>query len=230
MAPFLDYTVHIPWGVDHQIFNPRLQKRENKAMVRDWLGIPRDALIFGFSGRIVPVKNIEAIIDAFAALTEKYPEKNIYFAVFGGNREDFTDENSYSYSLLNRIQKKNINELSEKIKFFGVYFPQTIMSAIDILVQPSFYESWGLAVTEAMACGIPVIVSDNPIMKEVTKNGQRYIDPSDASSLERAMEEFLLSPDLRQELGNNAYEDTLDYNWSNSFLTLIEHIRKFGLS
>ena len=230
LAPYLDYTVHVPWGVDHKIFNKGLRSKENKIKSRERLQIPKDALVFGFNGRIHPVKNIELIIDAFDELTRAYPNENLYFALIGGESESLTNENSYLSSLQQRIDSKNNPQLARNLRFFGPRFPQTFLPAVDVMVQPSHYESWGLSVTEAMACGIPVVVSDTPIMREVTGNGQKYISPSDSKTLTQAMEDFLKTPELITSQGNIAHKIAANYQWETSFLTLLSHLRQQGLS
>lgn len=225
IAPFLNNMRCIPWGVDHEVFNPTLQKKEYKREARRWIGLPVEAdMIFGFAGRIVPVKNIETIIDAFAMTLRAEPRKNNYLVIFGGNIDDLKSQDSYMSQLYRRVQSKDMPELESRVIFAGSQPAQLVMSATDVLVQPSYYESWGLSITEAMACGIPVIVSDTPIMREVTGNTQLYGDPDNPESFAHHMITLLRNKDLLNNAGQRGILKTDQYSWDKSFQLLQEAI------
>ena len=67
-----------------------------------------------------------------------------------------------------------------------------------MLVLPSFEEGFGLPVLEAMACGVPVVVSNRGSLPEVAGDAASPVDPDDADALGRREMERLLDPEARR--------------------------------
>jgi len=102
-----------------------------------------------FSGRLVRVKRLDLLIDAFATLAGERPDWDLLI-VGGGESE---------YSLRQRVP----NELQSRVKWTGFLEQDKLKlayHAADVLVLPSDREPWGVVVQEAMAAGLPVVASD----------------------------------------------------------------------
>lgn len=226
----LGRCVIIPWGVDHALFNPNLQIKKSKLEARKKLGLPLSSeLMFGVVGRVVPLKNIETAIDAFSAVMAAYPGRNLNLVIFGGDIHDLHERNSYMRELQRRVSKKN-PEVKLRIIFSGTHDPVDIMAAIDVHISASFSESWGLAVTEAMATGIPSIVSDNSVMQEVTNGKQLYFDPHNYRELAKHMIELIKHQDLAQAVGRQGAQVAQRYSWTNTTAELMHHIINLGVA
>jgi glycosyltransferase involved in cell wall biosynthesis len=139
--------IFAPHAVDNKRFgNDALYKNEGKA-IRIALGIPAHHTLFLFSGKFEDKKSPLLLISAFKKITQN----NVSLLLVGnGFLED---------ALKNEAQRQtNI--------YFLPFQNQSQMPAVyrsaDVFVLPSGGpgETWGLAVNEAMACGLPVIVSD----------------------------------------------------------------------
>jgi glycosyltransferase involved in cell wall biosynthesis len=74
----------------------------------------------------------------------------------------------------------------------------------DLFVLPSYGENFGIAVVEAMACSLPVLISDKVgIWQYVAESGAGIVTQCDASKISDAMENLVNDPRLRMTLGQN---------------------------
>jgi len=131
-------------GVDLSRFHPDLEAR---ARLRRRAGVPPDALVFLFIGRLTRDKGVHDLVRAFRAVVERIP--STYLWIVGPDEQGVTDEVMqicYGYS--------------ERVKFFGSSStPEQYMAAADVLSLPSYREGFGSVVIEAAAVGIPAVVS-----------------------------------------------------------------------
>jgi glycosyltransferase involved in cell wall biosynthesis len=99
---------------------------------------------------------------------------------------------------------------------------------IDVLVNISDYESFGVSVIEAMACGKPVIVSDVGGLKEVVENesvGIR-VKVKDINETAGAIEKFYKDPELKNKVGLSGRKRVEElYNWENNLETMISNYK-----
>ncbi len=88
-------------------------------------------------------------------------------------------------------------------------------SSSSVLVLPSLTDSFGLVVPEAMACGLPVIVTENCGSKEVVTNGKEgFIVPiRDVEALKEKILYLYENPDFREQMGNAALERAQEVTW-----------------
>jgi glycosyltransferase involved in cell wall biosynthesis len=94
--------------------------------------------------------------------------------------------------------------------------PQAL-NAADVLVLPSVAEAFGLALVEAMACGLPVIACDAHGPAEIVRDGESgwLVAPDDEQALEQALIEAVTQPDERQRRGQQAAADARQrYGWA----------------
>jgi alpha-1,3-rhamnosyl/mannosyltransferase len=98
------------------------------------------------------------------------------------------------------------------------YLPRADLAAViagaTALVYPSIYEGFGLPPLEAMACGVPVIVSNVSSLPEVVGDTGVLIDPQDVDGLTAAMQQVLASPELRQSLSQKALARSATFTWA----------------
>lgn len=103
-----------------------------------------------FSGRLVEVKRVDLLIDAFAAIARDRPEWSL--AVVG--------DGPLRASLAARVP----GELSNRVRWLGFLDDQREVSSLyraaDVLALPSDYEPWALVVNEAVAAGMAVVATD----------------------------------------------------------------------
>ena len=106
-----------------------------------------------------------------------------------------------------RIASKFFPESSEILSFY---------SAADIYVAPSLEDSFNLPVLEAMACGLPVVVSRHAGISEYIVDGVDGIlldAPEDSRALAGSLTLLLQQPELRLSLGENASRKAMQFSW-----------------
>jgi len=107
--------------------------------------------------------------------------------------------------------------LSDRVKFYPES-PEVLSfyAAADIYAAPSLEDSFNLPVLEAMACGLPVLVSRLAGISEYIADGVDGIllqDPGDPSALAGSLSSLLQQPELRRALGENAARKAQHFSW-----------------
>lgn len=132
-----------------------------KSELREKYGIPQDAFVYGYVGRINEDKGINELITAYSELSEQH--ENIYLVLVG-----MLDEaNPINSENLKKAQTDSHIVLTGNVPFDEVY---RHMAMFDVLVHPTYREGFGKVLQEAMGVGIPIITTDVPGPSEVIEN------------------------------------------------------------
>ena len=102
------------------------------------------------------------------------------------------------------------------------------MAGADVLLYPTLYEGFGLAVVEAMACGTPVLTSETSALPEVVGDAGVLVDPASESAISTALGRLLEDEKLRAELGQRALERASFFTWRQVAEQTVEVYRKVG--
>lgn len=144
-------------------------------------------------GRLVEEKNYESAIRALSKIAEQPFE---YWIVGSGSQE-----------LHLRKLAKAFN-LESKVKFLGFQKDiSDILRQADIFLQTSLWEGFGLAVVEAMAAGLPVVVSNIPGVREVVTDESEagfFVDPMSENDIADKLSKLIDNQNLRLMMGKNA--------------------------
>lgn len=81
------------------------------------------------------------------------------------------------------------------------------------MAMPSFCDGFSLPALEAMMMGIPVMLSDIPVYREVAGDAALYFDPTDLQSIADSMVEVVTNPERMQELVAAGHEQSAKYSW-----------------
>jgi glycosyltransferase involved in cell wall biosynthesis len=199
----------IPNAVDHDVFYPR----GDAAKVLKKYGLP--AKYIHFHGTIEPRKNVEGLLDAYATLPEE--TKNEYALVLTGGK-GWNDEAIY--------QKIDFYRASgHKIILPGYVGGEDlpyIYSSASLFVLPSFYEGFGIPPLEAMACGVPVIVSDNSSLPEVVGGAAIKVKAEDTKALTANMLKILTDKKLAESLSKKGLKQAAKLSWRSSAESLVK--------
>lgn len=181
---------------DFCFFNPKKYEELSLAY-----GIIKPYILY--VGNVYPHKNPERLVYAMKDLKSKIPELNLVFV--GG--ED------YFYRRLKELVKKE--ELTNVI--FSGFIPDYDLDAVFrnafAYIRPSLHEGFELPGLEAMARGVPVIVSDYGCSREILGDSAHYFNGKSVSDIVRAIETVLKDKEVREELIERGYERVKKYSW-----------------
>ena len=96
----------------------------------------------------------------------------------------------------------------------------------DLGIFASSCETFGMIVLEKMAAGLPLACSNQSSMKEILGEGGLYFNPNNIGSITNAIEQYLLSPQLREEKLRRALAEVGNYSWGQSAFQTIAFLRK----
>lgn len=189
-------------GVDPE-FRPG--SPEEIAATREEIGAPDGYLLY--AGTLEPRKNLGAILDAWEALRLEDP--SVPPLVLAG---------PYGWGSRDLVQR--IEALASKgVKTFGHVDRDRLVrlfQAAAVFVYPSFYEGFGLPPAEALACGIPTVVSNVSSLPEVVGDAGLQVDPADPGELMTAIRNLLDSPARREELRGRGLERAARFRWERT--------------
>jgi glycosyltransferase involved in cell wall biosynthesis len=184
-----DRITIIPSGVDCRRFAPPSPRL--RAEARAGLGLATDEIAVGAVGGLEPRKGHRYLVEALGYLRGTLPAVRCFIAGDGSQREVLEDQ-------IRRLG------LDDAIRLTGsIPDSRALLWAIDIFVQPSIKEGLGVALLEAMACGLPGIASRAGGMVEVIEDGHsgRLVTAADAGALAQALRELIESPNARGAIG-----------------------------
>lgn len=148
---------------------------------------------FLYAGRLEKKKNTPALIEAFSIARENYPEIKEKLVLIGNA--------SFGYDEVKFMIEEY--DLEREILMPGwvdeIDMPY-IFSSASAFIFPTKYEGFGIPLLQAMACGLPIAVSDIPVLHEVAADAALYFDPNNSSAIAFAMKSLALDPALRAEL------------------------------
>jgi UDP-glucose:(heptosyl)LPS alpha-1,3-glucosyltransferase len=189
-------TVVIPHGVDHQQFHPGVRVEFRDAVRRE-LGMAEDVPLFLFVGDLR--KGMEPAIRALSRAP-------------GAHLLGITRTAPDSYRAIAEEcdvqQRVTILPATDRIqRYYG---------AADVLVLPTPYDAFGMVITEAMACGVPVITTPLAGAAELLVDGvhgRLVRSPTDIAALGEAMRALASNSDGRRAMGEAAAALMRDHTW-----------------
>ena len=182
--------VTIPNGIDLSSF----AELPLRGRVRRSLDIPLTGTLSLFVGRLHKEKRIDLIISAFATFAQQVPDAHLLIV---GPDQDGSGKAAQQ-------QAKRL-ELSDRVHFVGLWTAEQVRQAYvdaDVLVLLSHRESFGMVVVEAMAAGLPVVVSEEVgLAGEVEQAKAGCVLSAKPDEAGSAWRELLSNPDLRKAMG-----------------------------
>jgi glycosyltransferase involved in cell wall biosynthesis len=185
-------------GVDTKRFSPVSQG--TRSALRSSLQIPDDGVVLVSAARLDPIKRLDRLIQAFAVLSLNHKELWLLLTGDGPLREEL------------KALAQSVHQ-SEKIRFLGhVEDVCPILQASDVFVLPSDEEGFGIALVEAMACGLVCVATKTVGPCEIIEDGRNgfLTDRSYDGVLEGLHRALSLGPTERDALGSCARQKVVE--------------------
>jgi len=157
--------------------------------------------------RLIPEKKVDVLVRAFARIKHAHPTATLLIIGEG-------------------TEKKSLQQLARDLHCeTSIMFAGKVTSAHDVLKRikesvlfclPSVREGFGIVVTEAMACGIPVLCSDIPSLREISNNGTAamLMTPDSVDDCARKLRRLLADQHIRKQLMLEGSRCVETYNWN----------------
>lgn len=192
-----DRVHRIPNCVDTDRFRPPAEGEKER--IRRGLGIPADAAVFTYTGRLVSYKGLPLLLRVWKEICAAHPRAHLLLVGEGGADMHDCEPELRRYA--------SANGLEDRITFTGaVEDVPHYLKASDAFVFPTEDEAFGIALVEAMACGLPAITTSVGGVADIAAQGENalVVEPGDPSALRRAIESLLVDPGLAARLGAQA--------------------------
>src|SRR5215469_3159283 len=176
---------------------------------------PRQLL---YVGRVSPEKGVHVLLEAFEIILQQYPDASL--TIVGPEwippREYLADlcldrrvveglAHFYEGSYIEKLKGNLSLEATTRVTFAGLIphrdVPNYYANA-DIFISPSFYESFGMSVIEAMAEGLPVVAVAGGALPDLISDGSNglLVGPSNPGALARGVENLITNHELRKSI------------------------------
>jgi glycosyltransferase involved in cell wall biosynthesis len=188
----------IPNGVDIDAFRPMSETRER---MRQELGFRPEDVVVGNIGRLHYSKGVLMLLDVFEQLQAGNPRLKLVLAGPGPLRPQIA-ERTRSYAGQVR--------LLDPLPYDRV---PSVLNALDIFALPSLGEAFGIALLEAMACGVPGVALSRWGVRELVQDGETGFLASDAVEFRNRLEQLAFDARLRAKLGQEARKRAERFSW-----------------
>jgi len=200
-----------PLAYDDGKFNVRIPQKDVR-QVKNKYAIVGDYILF--LGTLKPGKNTEGLIEAFSILVSKYPSLQLVIA----GKKGWLYE-----SIFEKVKKL---KLEDKIIFTGYVSEEdkpALIAGAKVFCLPSFWEGFGLDILNAMACGVPVVLSDKGSLPEVAGDAGVYIDPSSPESIAGGLNKVLCMNNVEYNRQvARGLEQVKKFSWEKTALKTLE--------
>lgn len=189
-----------PYAVDNEWFAlPHTERAAARDRIRSRLGVAPDTILFASSAKLIARKRPLDLVDAVAALRDRGVDAHALF-IGDGEERPAIERRATGHGILSAVTIAGFVNQRELPSWYA---------AADTLVLPSdSRETWGLVVNEAMAAGLPVVVSDaagcSPDLVREGENGFTYVCGDVAALTERLASIAAVGPEGRNEFGNRS--------------------------
>jgi D-inositol-3-phosphate glycosyltransferase len=211
-ADFDQIDVAAP-GVDLSTFTPAFRARS-----RAERGVPRETFHLVFAGRIQRLKGPHVLLKAAALLRSRRPEINLRLTILGalsGNKD---------FNLRHLIAEARMDDVVTHLPPVGAPELASWFRAADVVVMPSYSESFGLVALEAQACGTPVVGTRVGGLSRAICHGRTglLVEGHHAADWADALEALYDDPATREDMGRAASIRAQNSGWQRTAAITLE--------
>ncbi|MBD2576105.1 glycosyltransferase [Oscillatoria sp. FACHB-1406] len=202
-------TITLPLGVP---VPPRFPEASDK--VRDRYQLPRDVPLLLFLSRLHYKKRPDLLLEALSSL----PKEQKFHLIFAG-----TGEADYVEELQALVEALDLKSCVSFIGFASGEEKDILLQGCDVFILPSYADNFAIAVAEAMAAGLPVIITQGiQIAPDIVQAEAGIVVEGEVEALKRAIAQLLTSPTQRAKMGDNGRNWARGrYSWEANATQLI---------
>jgi glycosyltransferase involved in cell wall biosynthesis len=199
----------LPLGLDLPFPRPDARHR-----LRQLLNVPEDEPVILFMSRLHPKKGLDYLISALGKLRAR----RFTFVLAGSGSSDYEAE------VNNLLVSVGIDERTYRSGFVEGEMKDLLMQGADIFALTSYSENFGVAVLEAMAVGLPVVVTPGVALASVVEQYQLgYVPELDVAAIASSLQHCLDYPQTTKEMGEHARHLVREqYTWERNASKLNE--------
>ena len=209
-------------GVDLTVFRP-----EPAATARAALGLPEDAHVLLFAGRIQPLKAPDVLLRAVAVLLDQSPElrSRLVVPVVGGPSGTGLE---HPESLADLAHELGLDDVVRFVPPVAQSELARWYAAATLVAVPSYNESFGLVAVEAQAVGTPVVAAAVGGLSTVVRDGYSglLVEGHDAHAWAAALRRIVTDDALRARLAAGAREQAAQFSWERTAASTLEVYRR----
>ncbi len=205
-APYIFHTpgIVLPLGLELSEYESVLERGTFRSQYPETIG----KKIILFFGRLNFKKGLDILVKAFGEVAKK--RDDVYLVLAGPDNEGYGEKVRYWL---------NCEGVLDRATFTGMLTGKDKLSVLrdaDVFVLPSYTENFGISVIEAMACGVPVVISDKVnIFREVAASGAGRVAPCDADRFAEMILDLLGNPEAAKQMGEKGKALVKErYQWS----------------
>jgi glycosyltransferase involved in cell wall biosynthesis len=203
--------VILPYGIDWEGY----RRLPPQGSFRRRIKLNDQVPLVLFLGRINFKKGLDLLVPAFGRVVQKLPDARL--AVVGPDNE------GYSSKVREWCVEQGIQDKVFFVDHLGLEKVKEAYVDADVFVLPSYTENFGLTVVEAMACGTPVIISDQVnICREVHRSRAGIVVSLDPCAVADAIYRVLVDKELASDMGRQGRRAAERYAWPH----IVEQLTK----
>lgn len=218
-----DKVVPVYYGIDKNLFKPS-RNEDDLARIRKTYSLPDKYLLT--TGSYAPHKNHRTLVDAYNQ--SRLPSEGVGLVMVGPN-----DATGYKigYELTREyVQSLGIEDMVRMLPSVPVEDLVSIYNGADIFATASLHEGFGFTPLEAMACEVPVVISNNSAFPEVCGSAALYADPTNPFEFASQLNALIEDKDLRNQLVRKGRLQAEKFDWEITARKTLEILEKVARS
>lgn len=214
--PFAKNKIYVtPLAYDSSKFNLSISPKDVRR-VGSRYSIVHDYVLY--LGTLKPSKNIEGLIEAFA----KIKSKNAGVKLVIAGKKGWMYE-----SIFNKVKKFDLEDDVIFTDFIPEEDKPALIAGAKVFALPSFWEGFGLDALNAMASGVPVVVSNVGSLPEVVGGAGIMVDPNDTESIAEGLNKVLLAPKAKyNSMVEKGLSQAKKFSWEKTARETLKIITK----